>query len=122
MIHLQTWQALLDRLKQLGVEDQDLEESFTLSGKRGGQSVNKTSSCVHLKHLPSGIEVKCQQYRSQNENRYHARKILADRLEILQLGKQSPLVKKQMKLIKQKKKRAKRAKAKNAPRMPDQEQ
>jgi len=122
MIHLKTWQALLDRLKHLGVSDHDLEESFTLSGKKGGQSVNKTSSCVHLKHLPSGIEVKCQQYRSQNENRYHARKILADRLEIQTMGKQSPLIKKQMKLIKQKKKRAKRAQAKIGPQMPEHEQ
>jgi protein subunit release factor B len=53
----------------------------------GGQKVNKTSSCVYLKHLPTGIEVKCQKERSQVLNRYLARKLLADKIEKLRLKK-----------------------------------
>ena len=115
MILDKTWQDLKTRLQALGIDESDLEESFTLSSKKGGQNVNKTSSCVHLKHLPSGIEVKCQLYRSQNENRYHARKILAEKMEEKILDHQSPKAKKVEKLIKQKKKRAKRAKIKHEP-------
>ena len=47
----------------------------------GGQKINKTSSCVYLKHLPTGIEIKCQQGRSREMNRYYARKELCQRLE-----------------------------------------
>jgi len=57
-----------------------LEEKFIRSSARGGQNVNKTSTCVYLKHLPTGLEVKCQVERSQAQNRYLARKILAEKL------------------------------------------
>jgi protein subunit release factor B len=113
MILDKTWQDLKKRLQSLGIEEKDLVESFTLSSKKGGQNVNKTSSCVHLKHTPSGIEVKCQLYRSQAENRYHARKILAEKFEEKVLGKESPKSKKLEKILKQKKKRLKRAKLKH---------
>src|SRR5687768_11606744 len=72
--------ALFARMEELGIKDQDIREAFVRSGGRGGQNVNKTSTCVHLKHLPTGIEVKCQRERSQPLNRYHARRILADKI------------------------------------------
>ena len=43
--------------------------------------MNKTSTCVYLRHLPTGIEVKCQTERSQVMNRYQARVILLEKIE-----------------------------------------
>lgn len=74
-------QALERRMQQLGVLETDLIEKFILGSGRGGQKVNKTSSCVYLKHVPSGIEVKCQRERSREMNRFYARKELCERLE-----------------------------------------
>ncbi|MDD5654758.1 MAG: peptide chain release factor-like protein, partial [Candidatus Omnitrophica bacterium] len=73
--------ALYAKMSRLGIKQEDIVESFVRSGGPGGQNVNKVSSCVHLKHLPTGIEVKCQQERSQALNRYLARRILADKIE-----------------------------------------
>ena len=63
------------------------------SGK-GGQKINKTSSCVVLKHLPTGIEVRCQKHREQSKNRLSAYKILLLKIEEQVRGKQSALQKK----------------------------
>ena len=69
------------RLAQLGVVDEDLDERFIRGGGPGGQKINKTASCVYLKHRPSGIEVQCQQERSRLRNRVVAREWLCQRLE-----------------------------------------
>jgi len=63
--------------------ERDLEERFVRSSGPGGQKVNKTSTCVYLKHIPTGIEVKCRESRSQVLNRYRARQILAEKIERL---------------------------------------
>ncbi len=63
-----------------GIREEELKERFIRSSAPGGQNVNKTSTCVYLKHLPTGLEVKCQIERSQAQNRYLARKILAEKL------------------------------------------
>ncbi len=73
--------ALQARMRKLSIREEDLEERFIRSSGPGGQNVNKTATCVYLKHLPTGIEVKVQQERSQAINRFLARRILADRLE-----------------------------------------
>jgi protein subunit release factor B len=70
-----------ERLRRLGVREEDLEESFVRSGGRGGQNVNKVATCVVLVHRPSGITVKCQEERTQGLNRQRARGLLADKLE-----------------------------------------
>jgi len=62
------------------LREQDVVEKFVRSGGRGGQNVNKTSTCVYLKHLPSGIEVKCQRERSQARNRQVAFLLLAEKV------------------------------------------
>src|ERR1039457_5203918 len=62
--------ALLERMARLGIRESDLEENFVKGSGAGGQKVNKTSSCVWLRHKPSGIEVKCQWERSQALNRF----------------------------------------------------
>ena len=75
--------AIAARMMELGVAENDFEESFVRSSGPGGQKVNKTSSCVFLVHLPTGLSVKCQQERSQTLNRFLARRLLLDRIERL---------------------------------------
>lgn len=72
---------LKERMQALGVHEKDFEESFVRSSGAGGQKVNKTSSCVYLKHLPSGLEVKCMKERSQSINRFLARRELLEKIE-----------------------------------------
>ena len=68
------------RMGQAGVREEDLREQFVLGAGRGGQKLNKSSTCVHLKHLPSGLVVKCQRTRSRELNRFLARRELCERL------------------------------------------
>ncbi|MCE9499199.1 MAG: peptide chain release factor-like protein [Leptospira sp.] len=72
---------LFSKMKALGIREADLEESFTRSGGKGGQNVNKVSTAVRIRHKTSGIEVKCSIYRTQGLNRYKARAILCEKLE-----------------------------------------
>jgi protein subunit release factor B len=104
--------ALEEKMRKLGIFENDIEEKFIRSGGKGGQNVNKTSTCVYIKHLPTGIEVKCQQDRSQPLNRFLARRILAEKIESAVLGKQSAEQQRIEKIRRQKRKRSKRAKAK----------
>ena len=72
---------LSDRLKRLNIREQDLREQFVRSGGKGGQNVNKVSTCVILTHVPTGLSVRCEEERSQSRNRFLARERLADRWE-----------------------------------------
>ncbi len=103
---------LAERMGALGIREADLVERFVRAQGRGGQKVNKTSSCVHLTHVPTGIEVKCQETRSREANRFFARRTLADKVEEALLGPASALARKAQKARKQKDRRARRAKAK----------
>jgi protein subunit release factor B len=105
-------EALFRKMEELGIRESDLVEKFVRSGGHGGQNVNKVATCVYLKHLPSGIEVKCQQERSQALNRFLARRILADKVESLILGKKSEEQQRIAKIRRQKRKRSKRAQEK----------
>jgi len=73
--------ALEKKMAVLGVREEDIVESFIRSSGPGGQNVNKASTCVYLKHLPTGLEVKCQRQRSQVLNRNLARHILLSKIE-----------------------------------------
>lgn len=99
-------------MESLNIREEDIEESFIRSGGKGGQHVNKTSTCVYLKHIPTGIEVKCQEERSQAMNRYRARVILSNKIEQLIKGKESAEIQRIEKIRRQKRKRSKRAKEK----------
>jgi peptide chain release factor len=105
--------ALEERMKDLGILEKDIEEKFIRSQGKGGQKVNKSSSCVYLRHTPTGIEVKCQKARSQAMNRFFARRILSDKIDELLHGGHSTKAEKVDKIRKQKKKRAKRTRDKS---------
>ena len=96
---------LEQRMKNCKLSEKDLEEKFVRSRGAGGQKVNKTSTCVHLRHVPSGLAVKMQKSRSQGLNRYYARKRLCEILENKLLGKESPEAKRINKIRKQKDRR-----------------
>lgn len=103
---------LREKMNTYNIREGDIRESFVRSQGRGGQNVNKTSTCVYLKHIPTGIEVKCQQERSQALNRYRARLILVNKIEQLIKGKESEERQRIAKIRQQKRKRSKRAKEK----------
>lgn len=100
------------KMHSLGVHDSDLIETFVRSSGKGGQNINKVSTCVYLKHLPTGIEIKCQKGRSQAINRYLARVLLVRKMEDRIMGRLSENRKRIEKLKRQKRKRSKRAKLK----------
>ena len=102
---------LVQRMARLGLREADLEESFIRGSGSGGQKINKTSSCVYLRHRPSGIEVKCQQERSQSLNRYLARRELCDRWEARLKGAALARQQEAEKIRRQKRRRSRRQKA-----------
>lgn len=105
-------EELKAKMAALNIREEEMEESFVRSGGKGGQKVNKTSTCVYLKHLPTGIEVKCQEERSQALNRYRARVILVKKIGEMVEGRQSEAQMLREKIRRQKRKRSKRAKEK----------
>lgn len=99
-------------MESLAIFERDIVEKFIRSSGKGGQKVNKTSTCVYLKHLPTSIEVKCQKERTQASNRYFARRILTNKIEAMILGEKREEQQRIEKIRRQKRKRSKRAKLK----------
>jgi protein subunit release factor B len=104
-------QWLKEKMKALGIREEDIEEKFIRSSGRGGQKVNKTSTCVYLKHIPTGIEVKYMKERSQPLNRFFARRELAEKISKMS-GQITPDDIKMERIKRQKAKRRKRARLK----------
>lgn len=101
--------ALQAALVRLEIRQEDVIERFIRSGGAGGQKVNKTSTAVYLKHLPTGLEVKMQKERSQALNRFLAWRLLTEKVEELQAGKSLRHLQTE-KIRKQKDRRLRRAK------------
>jgi protein subunit release factor B len=79
--------ALAQRMAALGIAEADLLEKFVRGSGAGGQKINKTSNCVFLKHLPTGVCIKCQMDRSREMNRFLARRELCEQLEAIREGR-----------------------------------
>jgi protein subunit release factor B len=102
--------ALEERMAALGITANALLEKFVRGSGAGGQKINKTSSCVFLKHLPSGVCIKCQLDRSREMNRFLARRELCDQLEAIRDGKAIARTQAIEKMRRQKRPRSQRSK------------
>lgn len=98
------------RLAALGIAENDLLEKFVRGSGAGGQKINKTNNCVFLKHLPSGVCIKCQMDRSRELNRFLARRELCDQLEAIRDGRAIAKTQAIEKMRRQKRPRSKRSK------------
>lgn len=105
---------LRERMEALGIREEELEEKFVRSSGKGGQHVNKTSTCVWLRHIPTGTEVKCMAERSQSVNRFLARRELVEKIALL-TGNATPRSLKQEKARRQKARRKRRSAGKYGP-------
>ncbi len=110
-------EALARLLKDLGVEKKDLEESFIKASGRGGQKVNKRSSAVYIRHVPTGLSIKYGKHRSQDLNRFMALRLLAEKIEAHVKGVSSP----KEKLIRKRKKQKQRNRARSKKKYQNQE-
>ncbi|KAI8052139.1 RF-1 domain-containing protein [Syncephalis plumigaleata] len=114
LLSKQPWQAASNKSPptkpiEIVIDENDLEEKFVRGSGPGGQKINKTSSCVDLLHVPTGIRIKCQATRSRDQNRKIARKLLKDRLDQLFNGELSRTAQKIMKAKRAQARRKKRA-------------
>lgn len=101
---------LEQRMAALGIVEVDLLEKFVRGSGAGGQKINKTSNCVFLKHLPTGVCIKCQMDRSREMNRFLAKRELCDQLEAIRDGKAIAKTQAIEKMRRQKRPRSKRSK------------
>lgn len=104
--------ALEKKMKQLGIQKQDIQEKFIKSSGRGGQKVNKTSSAVFLSHGPTGISVKAGKSRSQHLNRFLALRSLVEKIEALKSTSGATKADRKIARLKKQKKRRRRKAAK----------
>jgi protein subunit release factor B len=97
---------LLKKMEELSLSEGDFVETFIRGSGKGGQKVNKTSSCVRLYFQELDIEVKVQSSRNRALNRFLARRLLCEKIEELRLGSKSP---KAIEIEKKRKQKARRA-------------
>ena len=111
-ISIEKEEKLRQRMRDLDIKEADIRESFIRASGPGGQKVNKTSTCVFLQHLPTGLQVKCQEERSQTMNRFRAYALLLDKLEARAKEKELKRIAKIEKLKRQNRRRPKALKEK----------
>ena len=105
-------EELTARMAACGLSETDLEEQFIRSGGPGGQHVNRSATCVYLCHVPTGLEVKMQQARSQALNRFYARRRMCALLEERDETRKSAAELRREKVRKQKERRRRRTRKK----------
>lgn len=103
---------LEEEMERLGIVESDLLEAFIKGSGAGGQKINKTSIAVLVRHVPSGIAVRCQASRSQALNRFLARRLLIEKFKERIYGEQSAERQRREKIRRQKRRRSRRAKEK----------
>lgn len=102
----------LRRLRSLGIRPEDLEEAFSRSSGPGGQHVNKVSTQVTIRHVPTGISVTASDSRSQSINRQLALERLLEAFEKQRAEKRQDRLAAASKARRQKAKRSRATKAK----------
>ncbi|ARG96649.1 peptide chain release factor family protein [Legionella micdadei] len=112
MINKEKWDKLAAWMAKLHIDEAELIEKFILGSGKGGQKLHKTASTVYLKHVPSGLEIKCQESRSREDNRYFARMRLCEKLHSIVSDEKTKEQQKIEKIKRQKKRRSRRAKQK----------
>ena len=112
MISPEKIEAIRKLMAEASVYEDDLEESFILGGGPGGQKTNKTSSVVRLSHEPSGVAVKVGESRSREDNRWLARRMLAETILDNEHKRKSAARQKAEKIRRQKRRRPRRQKQK----------
>ena len=112
MISPEKIESIRKLMEEASVYEEDLEESFILGGGPGGQKTNKTSSVVRLSHPPSGIQVKVGESRSREENRWLARRTLAETILEREHVRKSAARQAKEKIRRQKRRRSRRQKQK----------
>ena len=106
----ETIQRIQSRMALAELTDADIEETFVRGSGSGGQKINKTSSCVQLKHIPTSTIVRCQKTRSREANRWLAREMLAERLLEARESELSERRQEAEKIRRQKRRRSRRQK------------
>ncbi|KTD20371.1 peptide chain release factor family protein [Legionella londiniensis] len=112
MISKDKWDKLAEKMEKLQIFEADLIEKFILGSGKGGQKLHKTASTVYLKHPPSGLEIKCQESRSREDNRYFARLRLCEKVQALISNEKTKEQQRIEKIKRQKKRRSRRSKQK----------
>ena len=112
MISPEKIEAIRKLMAEASVYEDDLEESFIMGGGPGGQKTNKTSSVVRLSHGPSGVAVKVGKSRSREDNRWLARRMLAETILDNEHKRKSAARQKAEKIRRQKRRRSRRQKQK----------
>jgi peptide chain release factor len=101
------YQEVLRLIAKLNVNLADIDEKFVHGSGHGGQKINKTSSAVQLKHIPTGTLVKFQKFRERSMNR-----ILALRELLKKLDPESEVQSENDRVRRQKSRRQRRARQK----------
>ncbi len=111
MISPETVEKIKTRMEEASLFEEDINESFILGSGSGGQKINKTASTVRLFHEPSSLTVKCGRSRSREENRWLARRELAEKILEKENAEISRRIQAREKIRRQKRRRSRRQKA-----------
>ncbi|HHL3492982.1 TPA: peptide chain release factor-like protein [Legionella pneumophila] len=112
MISKEKWEILTEKMSNLHIYETDLSEKFIIGSGKGGQKLHKTASTVYLKHLPTGMEIKCQESRSREDNRYFARLRLCEKLQAIFSDEKTKTQQRIEKIKRQKRRRSRKSKQK----------